>query len=519
MSDFGIARPGLYRLTRNFAIGAALIMIVMAFMVTRGHDAELRRQLTDVAAEANADFTRTFVNTLWRAHRAHVVNAAAMGPDAVRAHPATAALAADVVRHARGLAVLKVKFYDARGFTAFSTDPGQIGGDYSANPRFLGALRGNDTAELEFRRSFGAIEGKLDYRWVLSSYVPIYGRATVAGTDRPAAAPGPIEGVAEVYRDVTTTVARIEESFQRDVVLTAAICAIAFLALVAFIWHADTEMRREHADNLRLTATMAGLQAKNEAKSDLLAHMSHEFRTPLNAIIGFSELIRNEVRGPIGNTDYKQYVGDICGAGRRLLGMIEDVLDLVRMERGEVKPQPTSIDPGDVVTSLVADMRPALESAHHGIEIKNPDHLTPIVTDPALVRRILTNLISNAAKFSLPGSAIVIEIEQDDRANTRIAVIDHGSGMSDDSIARARVPFGQVDHPLAKAQDGTGLGLPVSLKLAQTLGGGIDFVNRSGAGTTATLSLPARIADGGSIRTADATRPAAAPAASLRRVG
>ncbi len=177
-----------YRLTRNFALGAAVVIVLTAGAMLHMLDAGKRQQLTALAAENNADFTRSFANTLWQAHQSHISNARRLNPDAIRALPETAALTRDIAQLARGLSVLKVKLYDRHGFTAFSTEPKQIGSDYSDNPRFRRTINGTDAAVLEFRDRFNTITGPVSARWVLSSYVPI----------RTSWPNGSIEGVAEV---------------------------------------------------------------------------------------------------------------------------------------------------------------------------------------------------------------------------------------------------------------------------------------------------------------------------------
>jgi signal transduction histidine kinase len=469
-----------YRLTRNFALGAAAVLVLTAGVMLHMLDTGKREQLTALAAENNADFTRSFANILWQTHQSHISTARRLNPDAIRALPGTAALRRDIARLAQGLSVLKVKLYDRHGFTAFSTEPKQIGSDYGDNPRFRRTINGSDAAVLEFRDRFNAITGPVSARWVLSSYVPI----------RKSWPKGAIMGVAEVYRDVTPLVAKITASRARDTAIVTGAFLFAFALLVVLIWRADSLMRAQHRANLRLNIAMSRIQAASGAKGEFLGHMSHELRTPLNAIIGFSELIRDEIKGPIGNKVYKSYVEDICSSGHQLLDMIEHVLDLVKVENGkmEIIPAPTHIT--EEAHQVMRMFTPMIEKTGQilTVDVQGPKRM--IETDPSKLRQILINLVSNAVKFTPPGGQIQFEIDQSKDHESRISVIDTGSGMSKDDIQTARAPFGQVKNRFARDHKGTGLGLPLCLKLAELLGGTLDIQSTPDQGTTGSLTLP-----------------------------
>jgi signal transduction histidine kinase len=469
-----------YRLTRNFALGAAGVLVLTAGGMLHMLDSGKHQQLTALAAENNADFTRGFANTLWQTYQNHISNARRLNPDAIRSLPETAKLTKDIAQLAQGLSVLKVKLYDRHGFTAFSTEPNQIGSDYSDNPRFRRSIKGSDAAVLEFRDRFNAMTGPVSARWVLSSYVPI----------RTSWPNGTIEGVAEVYRDVTSLVADINSSWIRDAAIVGSAFLFAFAVLVVLIWRLDRVMRLQHRANLRLNIAMSRIQAASEAKSEFLAHMSHELRTPLNAIIGFSELIRDEIRGPIGNNEYKSYVEDICSSGHHLLEMIEHVLDLVKVENGkmDIISAPTNIT--EEVHQVIRMFTTMMEKTHHTVTIDVQGLKRMIETDASKLRQILINLVSNAVKFTPPGGQIRFEIDQSKDHETRVSVIDTGIGMSQEDIQTARMPFGHVKNPFAKNHDGTGLGLPLCLRLAELIGGTLDIHSAPDQGTTVSLTLP-----------------------------
>jgi signal transduction histidine kinase len=512
-----IPRAGYFRLTFNFALGAAAVLIVAALVVILANDSGRRMQLTALAAENNSNFIRSFTNTLWQRHRAFVASAHQQGTEAIRSLPQTAALAGDLADQARGVPVLKVNIYDPRGFTVFSSDRSRIGVDHGRDPHFLGALAGNDTADLQFHRSFDTFEGIAANRWVLSNLVPI----------RAQGSNGPVEGVAEVFRDVTPMVAGVEALKRRDLVVIAVAFVLTFLALVFFVWTFQKIMRGEHDANLRLTARIWRLKSANDAKNEFLAHMGHELRTPLNSIIGFAQLIRDEIRGPLDNPHYKSYIVDIYNSGQNLLLMIEDVLDLVKAENRKMDVAPRTLDLSEAARRAVRAVAAPLKQSGHNIEVTTSGTPRQIETDPDILRRIMVNLLSNAIKFSPPGGRIDIAIDQQSGDDTLIRVIDRGIGMSEGEILIACTPFGQVESNQDGAHPGKGLGLPLCQKLAEVLGGALEIESRPGEGTVVTLVLPDRAPAAGAAPTEteqadDAVRPTSAhaqPASGLSMAG
>ncbi|MGE0650810.1 MAG: sensor histidine kinase [Alphaproteobacteria bacterium] len=475
-----IPRAGYFRLTLNFALGAATVLIVAALVVIMSNDAGRRAQMAAIAAESNADFVHSFANTFWPRYREFVSTAHQQGADTLRGLPEATALASDLANHARGVPVLDVKIYDTRGITAFSSDSSQTGIDRGRDPRFLDVLAGNDTAELQFHKTIDTFEGPATNRWVLSNLVPI----------RAQGRNGAVQGVAEVSRDVTSLVAGVEALRQRDLIVIAVAFVLTFLTLVFFVWTFNKIMHGEHDANLRLTARIWRLKSANDAKNEFLAHMGHELRTPLNSIIGFAQLIRDEIRGPIDNPHYKSYIVDIYNSGQNLLLMIEDVLDLVKAENRKMDVAPRTLDVAEAARRAIRTLPAPLKQGGHAIEVTTSDTPRKIETDPDILRRIMVNLLSNAIKFSPPGSRIDIAIDQQPEKDTRIRIIDRGIGMSEGEILIACTPFGQVEHNQGGAQQGKGLGLPLCQKLTEVLGGSLKIESRPGDGTVVTLTLP-----------------------------
>ena len=242
--------------------------------------------------------------------------------------------------------------------------------------------------------------------------------------------------------------------------------------------------REAELERARLKAVAA-----SEAKSRFLANMSHELRTPLNAIIGFSDLMKRQVYGGIGNDRYEQYADDIHGSGIHLLKLINDILDLSKVEAGKLDPRREEVSLQQAVGGTLRLLRKMADDQAVNIGLQVPADLPTVQADPKMVRQILLNLVSNSLKFNRPGGSVLVSAAATP-AGARIDVRDSGIGIEPGDIARAMEPFGQVDNGLNRRHDGTGLGLPLTRALVTAQGGDFRIDSRPGVGTTVTFTLP-----------------------------
>ncbi len=252
----------------------------------------------------------------------------------------------------------------------------------------------------------------------------------------------------------------------------------------------DITLRKQMEYSLRVAKEQA--DAASQAKSAFLANMSHELRTPLNAIIGFSEMIIKETFGPLGHPKYLEYQGDIHMSAKHLLEIINEVLDMSKIEAGKVELDEQNIDVHGLIQSVTRIM--ANRAFSSGLEIRETiaDNLPYLYADPRLVRQILINLVTNAIKYSHKSGVIDIRAELDDLGNMLLIVQDYGVGIPKDRIKDAMEPFGQIHDPTRNSgQQGTGLGLPLTKAMAELHGGHLYLESDTGQGTKVTILLPA----------------------------
>ncbi|MDP3803157.1 ATP-binding protein [Brevundimonas sp.] len=234
---------------------------------------------------------------------------------------------------------------------------------------------------------------------------------------------------------------------------------------------------------------MTRAEAANQAKSEFLANMSHELRTPLNAINGFSEIMAGEMFGPLGDPKYKGYAADILKSGQHLLSLINDILDMAKIEAGKLTLHYEKVSMKEVVDDAARLMRGKIQEAGLNLLVDAPD-LPELDADYRGLKQVVLNLISNAVKFTPEGGDIVVALSREDDDRVRVAVTDTGIGIAAEDLNRLARPFEQVEGQHSKTTQGTGLGLALTKSLIELHGGTLSIESEPGRGTTVSFDLP-----------------------------
>jgi signal transduction histidine kinase len=295
--------------------------------------------------------------------------------------------------------------------------------------------------------------------------------------------------VAAPIRSITQQMSRVAEGkLDQTVPYQNRADEIGHLARALEVFRTNAiEKRRIEA---QLIESKEAAEASSHAKSNFLANMSHELRTPLNAIIGFAELLETETFGPLGSPRYREYSGVIRDSGRHLLGLINDVLDLSRLDAGRTELVEESLGVDQLAETVLTMVEQ--QAATNGVTLaKDVTRGLPLLrADPKRVRQILLNLLSNAVKFTPSGGTVTLRASLNILGELSIVVADTGIGMAPQDIPKALERFGQVDSKLTRKFEGAGLGLPLAKQLMELHGGTLTLASTLNAGTVVTVTFP-----------------------------
>jgi len=256
---------------------------------------------------------------------------------------------------------------------------------------------------------------------------------------------------------------------------------------------ASGDLKTEIAERQLVVEAWAKQQAElaNQVKTEFLANIIHELRTPLTALSGFSEMIRGETLGLVGNPKYVEYVTDIHEAGSHLLDLINDILDLAKTEAGKTELDETTIDVSRLLRSCLTLVRERAETGDVEIDLDVAPNLPALRADERRLKQILINLLSNAIKFTPAGGRVTVRSWCREDDGYVVQITDTGIGIALEDIPIALAPFGQIDSDLNRKYEGTGLGLPLTKSLVEIQGGSLDLQSAIGHGTTVTVRFPA----------------------------
>ena len=246
----------------------------------------------------------------------------------------------------------------------------------------------------------------------------------------------------------------------------------------------SSEMARE------IRKAKQAMKEANEAKSRFLANMSHELRTPLNSIIGFSEIIQNETMGPVGNQDYAEFAKEIHDSGSHLLNLINDILDLSKIDSGDLAINKDYCDVQGLVHSTIRSIDHQATEAGLILDLEISEEVQYVYTDARRLKQILVNILSNSIKFTPQGGKIGFHVKKISEGAIEFKISDTGIGIPASEIERSLSRFHQIDGSFTKNKQGTGLGLPLSKDLTEHLDGSFVLTSEVGVGTTVEITLP-----------------------------
>lgn len=346
--------------------------------------------------------------------------------------------------------------------------------------------------------SFGGIltfgeDGRIETANAAAGRIFGYERAELVGLPLTALFPGveiclsDVSGHHLVTRGLNEIEGRRKDS--RAFPVELALSDMAIDGRVSYIAVLQDISERKRQEALLLDAKRRAEEADN-MKSTFLAQMSHELRTPLNAVIGFSEIIAGEMFGPVGAIQYKEYASDIHSSGKHLLNIVNDILDLSKLQAGKYELQESEIEISSVIdAALMLIGHPSRTSQDLHLDV--PADLPRVRADERAVTQILVNLLSNAAKFTARDGSIRVSVACGAGGALGITVRDTGIGMRPEDIPVALTPFRQIDSRIARNYEGTGLGLPIVAALMRLHSGELRIESEPGRGTSVTIMFPA----------------------------
>ncbi|MDJ0651242.1 MAG: ATP-binding protein [Xenococcaceae cyanobacterium MO_188.B19] len=450
-----------FKLVKYFSLSSFFAFLITTIFLGIFYRQYSLEYLIQLGENNNAILAKSFSHSVWLQYEQFLRNTKHLNTEELRTHPKNIELYQILSEQIEGLSVLKIKIYDLEGRTVFSTEREQIGEDKSNSNGFLAAKSGSILTQLDHRDTFNAIIGSVKNRELLSSYVPIISKDKTQQ----------VQGVFELYTDVTPLIQEIQTSQKNIILGTTVFLSILYLLLMAIVKKADKLIVRQ---NLALNESQKSQQAAeiaNNAKSEFLANMSHELRTPLNAVLGFTQLMsRDKSLTP----QQQDYLDIISRSGEHLLSLINDVLNLSKIESGQMKLNPKNFNLYRLLKTIKEMFKLKVESKGLKLILEHsPDLPEHIKTDEQKLRQVLINLLSNGIKFTQAGTItlrFLSSIEDEKNIKIYCEVEDTGKGIPEAELEAIFKPFVQTSSN-KQFQEGTGLGLAISKKFVQLMGG------------------------------------------------
>lgn len=517
----------MFSYIRWFSAISFILVVLAAFFVGHSFKQIASQDLISVVEDNNTSLAQGFINTTWKAYRDQMQLGADWYHKFQESHVsvnqwkdykgyaemvgALDNFSRGVFKHFEDMPIVEVSIYAPDGVRLISTDQSRIvsaqgsSSLISATPpvaqrtdgTFARALNGETSSAVLEDQPYVRADGKAVQGVLIKTVVPILQNSNFAAicVNCPQASgkgdKNPVQAVMEIRYDVTP---QWKQLYRFQEIGTGGVIGIFMIIISTLLFtsnKAESIIARQHEANLELAAQAASAQAENRDKSQFLANVSHELRTPLNAIIGFSEFIKSERSGPIGHEKYAEYIKDIHGSGVHLLSLINDILDYSKAEADKLELEISEVDATKSIKNSMRLVSPRAEAAQVQLIEEVPREHFILKTDAKKLKQVMLNLLSNAVKFTPSGGSVTVTMWQNVVDGTlSIEVKDTGIGIAPKDISRAMAPFGQVDNTLSRKYEGTGLGLPLTRKFVEIMGGTFNIASEVGKGTVITVELP-----------------------------
>ncbi|MEZ5692161.1 MAG: HAMP domain-containing sensor histidine kinase [Rickettsiales bacterium] len=479
----------MFRYFRLFSIVVFLAVVAFAIISSLVFRNNVTENIKFIASNNNTSIAKAYINSIWKRHDKAVKAFRNNLSEADKKDPEVSRLmktfGRDSVRFFKDTSIVRANIYNSLGNLVLTSDVSSVtinSEQKSPDPNFIAnRFNSGDVASqiVESAKFSDGTEGTIIQTMVPVTFISDDGKDVF------------LEGVIEIISDITDPFESLLEAQINEDIYLVCFFALYLILLFFMVQRAEAITARQHEVNIELTAAATAAQAENRDKSQFLANISHELRTPLNSIIGFSEIIKNSIDKGMEKERFEGYIHDIYSSGVHLLSLINDILDYSKAEAGKLEMEVAEVNLNKLVHNCVRLVTPRAEKAQVLLTEELPKEILNIATDGKKLKQILLNLLSNAIKFTEPGGEVkIISWVNVNDDSYMFEVRDSGIGIAPKDISKAMSPFGQVDGELSRKYEGTGLGLPLTKKFVELMGGKFEIESQVGVGTTIYFSIP-----------------------------
>ena len=466
----------MFKLLRYFSITSFIAVAIVAVLLGLFYRQIAVNNLVEVGESKNVALTQLFANSLGQEFGFFLKSVSGLGREELRAHSEIAKLRQAVLAQMKGLSVVKIKVYNLDGLTAFSTEEKQIGEDQSRNLGFLAARSGKALSSIVHRDTFNAFDHIIENRDLLQTYMPFRRGFS-----------GPIEGVVELYDDVTAFLQKIKRTQQIVILGVISLLMLLYGVLFFIVRHADKIIKRQDTERKRAEEALAQKAEKlkrSNAELEQFAYIvSHDLQEPLRMVASYVQLLAKRYQGKL-DSNADEFIAYAADGASRMQGLIKDLLVYSRVGTKGKEFEPTDCEA--TLKGVLTDLKVAVEESG---AVVTHDVLPTVMVDGGQLGQLFQNLIGNAIKFRNEAPPRVHVSAERNGKEWRFSVKDNGIGIDPEHSERIFIIFqrlhGKEEYP------GTGIGLAVCKKIVERHGGKIWVESQAGKGATFHFTIPA----------------------------